>query len=494
MNRERLASWLDAFALGLVLVVALALRSDLDYRTAFVDEAVNLYNGWLMLSGREAPGITFHMGWPVLSYGPLGLAGMLGGVEGARGLNAVLGTLTVLPVALAARKVYGRLAGHIAGAAYAVYGPAIAVGTLATYDALSLLLAGTGLYLWLVALLDRRSRLYPAGSALMALAVLTKYAAAALVVVAAAVLAIAAVAQQAEPSRRPTILHQGTLTHLLLIGAPLLTVPLYALIYRQALLQVWQGQVLSKQVPELGIEQKVLGDLAYYLGPMLPVAMLAFLERGRRGLSLGLLAIGASLGLYQLLNRDVTTLYKHTCYMALALAPMAGGGVVALPRRLLFWRGAGAWRMPVAGVLGLALAGLLAMRGQGMLDGLRTFWPDTTQLIVYLRRMVQEDSTLLMEQGQIGRFYLIENGVPGHTPQEIHETWYYQDELGAGREAYKRGVIEKRFDWIIFDYTQTGDLDRELLPLMEGRYAQVAAFPARIHGSKGQIDVFKAIR
>lgn len=72
--------------------------------------------------------------------------------------------------------------------------------------------------------------------------------------------------------------------------------------------------------------------------------------------------------------------------------------------------------------------------------------------------------------------------------------WWYEDEEGGGKGAYERAIPQKRFAFVVFDYTVTEDaFDKELIPLMEGRYELEASFPARIYGGYGQIDVFRAI-
>jgi VIT1/CCC1 family predicted Fe2+/Mn2+ transporter len=115
MKRQRLVSVLDKTGTVLTLAVAALLRSNLNYRTAFVDEAISLWGGWRMLHGQETYAMTTRVGWPVLSYIALGLAGWLGVLEYARGLNAIWGVITVLFVMMITRKVYGTVAGYIAG-------------------------------------------------------------------------------------------------------------------------------------------------------------------------------------------------------------------------------------------------------------------------------------------------------------------------------------------------------------------------------------------
>jgi 4-amino-4-deoxy-L-arabinose transferase-like glycosyltransferase len=497
MNRQELVARLDRLGIALMLAVALLLRSNLSYRTIFLDEAINLFGGWQMLHGQDPHLIHIHMGWPALSLLPLGLAGWLGGIEAVRALNALLGVLTVLVVMLIARRVYGRAAGFIAGGIYASYGSAIFISTFATYDALSVLLASLAVYLWLVALAENRRRLYALGSLTMALAVLTKYAAVMVAAVSVTWVAIS-VLQQHNTLRRSTqrglpALDQRALVQLVPIVLPLLILPAYLVLLRGPLSELWQSQVLTKQSPESGVFLEMAVSFAYHLGPLLLLGVPALMQQGKRGSNLGLLAIGLSLIPYQLLNRDINTLGKHCNYMVTALAPLAAGGVMVLAGRLER-RATEERRALVTGGMALVVVAFMALSGRPMLSGYRGYWTDTTELMRYLRSAVSEGEVILMEQGQVGRYYLIEKGQRGHVPREVVDTWWYEDEQGRGTAAYRRAVVDKRFDWIVIDYMVTPELDHELLPLMAGRYELAASFPARLWGLYGQIDVFRAIR
>jgi len=123
---------------------------------------------------------------------------------------------------------------------------------------------------------------------------------------------------------------------------------------------------------------------------------------------------------------------------------------------------------------------------------LRSYWPDTTSLMAFLRTRVKDGDVILMEQGAIGRYYLIAHGTPGHIPVQIWDTWYYQDEAGSGADAtlYERAIAQQRFDYIIFDYSVTGALDQALLPVLRRGYRLSTTFPAQT-GSSEPIEVYE---
>ena len=501
MEKRQLIMWTDRLGVALVLAVALILRSDLSYRTAFVDEAINLFEGWQMLRGQETYLSSYYIGWPALTVVPLGLAGWLGGLEAARALNAVLGTLAVGVVMMIARQLYGRTAGYIAAGVVAVFGPAIHVSTFATYDSQSVLLLASGLFLWQRGLSGNRRALLSLGSLAMMLAVLTKYVALLPAATAAAWVALTvltrgpvAAAPGAGRKRLPGLIREA-LAGLAFMGLPLLLLFGYGLHFRGALMGLWQatqGRILQASAGTSGLQWGILKSFVEVLGLPLVVSLPSLWHRKWQPFSLGLLATGLSVVVYHLLAAEYHAVVKHTGYVLVAWAPPAAGGLALTVDRLLGRWLRPAWRATASGLLGLVLVGVVAVSGRAMLPNLQSAWPDTASLMHYLRPAVQEGDTMLVEQGAIARYYLIEKGTPGHRPGQVVDTWWYQDEEGQGPDAYKRALARKRFDWVVFDYVVTPELDRELLPLLEAGYERQASFPACIYGQYGTIDVFKA--
>lgn len=119
--------------------------------TAFTDEGLYLWAGrleWLhVFDGTPIPPFpTYFSGAPVL-YPPLGaLAGLLGGLAGARALSLVLmlGASTVLWATT--RRLFGSPAAFFATASWALLGPTIFLGALATFDAMSIFLMSLAAY------------------------------------------------------------------------------------------------------------------------------------------------------------------------------------------------------------------------------------------------------------------------------------------------------------------------------------------------------------
>lgn len=488
---------LDITVIILILVVAALLRSNVSYRTAFVDEAINLYKGWEMLQGRETYLVNYHMGWPVLSAIPLGFIGSLGGLQAARAANAVFGVAACLFTLMTARMLYGKIAGYVAGGIVALYGPAIFVSTVVTYDSLSILLVSIALYLWGRALTDGGDGFFILGSTAMTLAVLTKYAA---VMVAfasvgtALAIAVVSIATSKPAGRSRRRLGRDLLRKLLLTALPFLFLILYAWLQKDHLASLVQTQVLTKQSAQPNSIYEILARFVNYLWLPLLLAAAAVFIRNKRAPGLGLLLVGLSMMPYHLFNRDETTLFKHTCYMLLGLAPLAAGSIVRGVQALTSSRLPELRRSLVSLVFGATVIGYLGLVGQYQLVGFRSYWPDTTELIQYLRTQIDQGDTILMEGGVVAGYYLVAEGTPGHIPDQIVDTWSYHDARGSGKPAYRRAITSQSFDFIILSGVYTEAFNRELRQLMEGRYQKIASFSTTVLGEEEEIEIFRPIR
>ncbi len=487
----------DRALMIVILLMSAAMRTNLTYRSAFVDEAITLFTGWNLLRGEQTMALNTRMGWPPISCIPLGLADQVGGLAAARGVNAACGVLTVALVMLMARRLYGRAAGYVAGGIWAVSGIAIFVSTFAHSDSLSLLFFSGGLYAWVVAS-GRHSRwLYPTGSLLLTLSVLTKYPAVVPVLMAffcgAVWIAREMIHVTASDTDGWTVhMSRPRLVDVSLGLTPFLLLPIYVFLVRDALLSAWNTQVLTKSAAQPGIWWNILSEFLAYAWLPLALSLPALLVREKRAQNLGMLLIGVSLLSYHLLNRDLSTVFKFTTYGLVTLAPLAAAGLTTLVRCGLR-REREVLQQSILAGLAVAVVAYLGFVGQQSLPGLRSYWSDTSEAIRFLRQEIQEGERVLMEGGQVGRYYLITKGEPGHIPAQVVDTWWYQDDEGSGLEAYQRGIAEQRFAWIILDYAFTPELNKALLETMEGRYHLETSFPARRFGHEGQIDLFAPI-
>ena len=171
-----------AFA-TMCVVIALWLRSRLNFNSAYMDESDYLFVGRRLLSGETWPSkeYIFSSDLPLLA---LGFGESLGGLVGARSVSLILGIISLVLYLLFVRALnLGAGVAMLATALFAIASPHVNISKLATYDSMCLaLFTGSA---WLVAHIlsseekgQRTARLALVASFLMALAILSKYVAA----------------------------------------------------------------------------------------------------------------------------------------------------------------------------------------------------------------------------------------------------------------------------------------------------------------------------
>ena len=495
MNRLERLSLIDKMGTMALLILAALLRSDLTYRTAFVDEAMNIRLGWEILHGIPNYFLRFHMAYAPLTSIPWTLVDQVGGMEAVRGLNALLGVLTVLFVILIARRIYGPLAGYIAGGSFAVFGPAIFISTLGVYDVWSVFFASVAIYLWIVALTDDRDPLLAWGSLAMCVAILAKYTAVVVAILLAGYAAILAIRSMirhksggsSQPGGKSPVV---IIKKLVLWGLPFLSMVGYALLFHHDLTIAWNAKtlIMGNQAQE-GLRWKMFTEFADYLWAPFLLGLPALFWRKGRVFSLGLLVVGLSLLIYHQVTLDPNQIHKHVNYMAVGLMILASGGIALTAQGLLKRAASGIQRTTIA-LVGVLVIAYLGVSGQNILPSMRSYWSDTTELVQYLREELKQGEVLLMEGGDVGVYYLMIHGTPGHTPKQIASTWWYEDEQGQGVDALKRSIDNQKFDFVVFDDHFTKQTNDQLREFMADRYELTITFPAHRFGKYGQFEVF----
>ncbi|MGI5197507.1 glycosyltransferase family 39 protein [Streptomyces sp. CA-288835] len=162
--------------------------------------------------------------------------------------------------------------------------------------------------------------------------------------------------------------------------------------------------------------------------------------RWRRA-SLGLLLTGTALlaPAYQIHLQTEISLYKHVGFGLLFAAPMAGLGMARLvgPH----------FRHPQLGILLYSLVLVF-----GMVQAQRAYsFPDSTEMIAYMRKVVDKKGEYLAEEQEVPGYYLRDK-----TNWTQWQNSYFMDYQGkkdkkqySGPEAFRQAVREGHFDAIV---------------------------------------------
>ncbi|GAB2698627.1 glycosyltransferase family 39 protein [Kitasatospora kifunensis] len=445
----------------LMLQAALSWRLD---NSAFQDESLYLYAGHRELAQLLHHTPTFDnysayfSGAPFL-YPVLGaLADHVAGLAGARALSLLFMLATTGLLHALTRRLFGRPAALLAAAVFAVTGPTLFLGHLATYDAMALFL------LALAAWAAVRTAALPALTAALVapplvLAAFTKYAALLYLPTVLALVVLAAV-----PGRgwwRGLL--RGALVLAAAAGCGYGVIALAGRSFVAGVRSTTTARQSGTDPTGLLVRHSVEYGGAVFLlaiaGAVLLVRHRPAGAAGRPGrFALGLLLTGTALlaPAYQIHLHTLTSLHKHVGYGLFFAAPMAG---YALSRLL-------GSRLHDPRRLGLALASCLLVAGLGIQQSAQLFrqWPDATGLVQALRTQVRPiTGRYLAEESEVPRYYLRDLV----QPYQWSGTYFfdYTDKKGrhyTGVPAYKAAIADRYFDLIVLRYGPTAALDRQI--------------------------------
>jgi hypothetical protein len=481
---------------GAPLLAVLAAQAALTLslrNTAFQDEALYLYAGhrqlalWLHGAQTYDNYASYFSGAPWF-YPVLGaLVDGVGGLAAARGISLLLMLGATALVAAVTRRLFDRNAGLLAAAAFAVTGPTLFMGGLATYDAPAVFLLA--LAAWIAVAAGGRAVpvLWCAAPVLVA-AVAIKYAAALWV---PAVLGLAVLT--AAPRGWGRAIARA-------VSLLVLSAALGAVVLLGAGADFLSGLVATTTARPEGTDsvEQVLSASGHYVVPLLVLAVVGVVlavsatprgDRVRVGL-LGLLLSGSALlaPAYQAHLHTLTSVQKHAGYGLLFAAPPAGYALARLiglgtrdPRRL-----------------GLALAACLLLTSVAARQAQTRYhdWPSTEPLVSVLRTQVRPvTGHYLVEESEVPRYYLRDLV----EPYQWTGTFYFEYTAKDGHRltgvpAYRAALDERYFDIVALRYGPTAALDSQIDEVLrKGQgYEQIAQVPADSSYGRGVYTVWRA--
>jgi Dolichyl-phosphate-mannose-protein mannosyltransferase len=472
----------------LPILAVLGLQSLLSLRlvnTAFQDEALYIYAGHRQI-GQLLHGTPLYDNYSSYFSGAPGLYPIVaGGLDGLGGLALVRGfsLLCMLAATVVVCWLTNRLfgvGGIYAAALFAVAGPVVFLGRLATFDAPALMLLAVAAAL--ATLSARRSWWSLAAIApVLVLAVFTKYAAALFV---PSVLGLLAV----ETRRR----------HGWRVAAARVSVVAAVMAAATVAVLWWSSDALLRGVVATTLRRDVLlgtsraglaRTVVEYAGllTVLGCAGLVLVWRRRPTLALLLLMTGVLAPINHLRIGEATSLHKHLAFGLVFLAPLAGVALGRLIASRTEWSG------PQL-LAGLALIAAVFYSGLGQAQQLYASWPDSQDLIHVLRTQVRPiTGRYLVEESEVPRYYLVRLV----EPYQWSSTYWFQYEkdgrLLTGVDAYRAAIADRHFDLIVLRYGATAALDTQIdgsLRAQKG-YQLIARLPTRTTFGTGYYWVWR---
>lgn len=369
-TRRSTVLWL--VLIGVVQAV-LANRPGLN-ENAFEDEGLYVFIGHRMIDRllhgthlTEYPG-TYFSGSPGL-YPVLAAVGdSVAGLPGARSVSLLFVIASMVCVYGLGHELFGRAAGLVGAAAFAVCGSVVFQSHLATYDSMAMcFIAGAA---WLTVRSAKRDLLLwaPVVALLLAIAFLAKYAAATY----APVVALLAVAVAWRQGRWTVAVRAAVMV----VSA--VVIAYFVIGYWGAgLAEGIRTTTASRVVLSPASAQTLVGQVAAWVGPWLALAALAGALRLRKEWRLvAVLLLGSVItALAQIRIGEATSLSKHVAFGMVFAAPLVGD----LLARLVQW--SRVLGLPIAAA---ALAGLTVV-GLGTSHAFLTGWVDDRDLLPVLQ-------------------------------------------------------------------------------------------------------------
>lgn len=447
---------------AVVLLAILAIRLiDLDYNTAFVDEAIYIINGQQALQGTSGfVAVRYMFGsylYPVLAA----LFGQLFGNEllGARVLSALYTTLAAGSIYVFTRRVINPFAGVCAMIIFGFAANSRLVGQLATYDTLGVALTAVLLMLLGLSLTDdnsaRQERLMFYAGVAFAASVLAKYIV--LLLAPALVLVVLGLLWRCERALVWRLARAFALPVVAILFA-------YGTIFLDDLLRFVAGVsgFSSQPAPRAQIIQAVRDALWPYILLALLGTTVLFIQRNReaRLAAIALLVAGAILPVYHSLAGNIRSLDKHVVYSLVMLAPLCGAAV-ALIWQWLTRRAPQVLQGPVAqAALAAALVVGCFMAGNQTASNLKLLWPNMTLTLDVLRGLpMPQDTRVLAEGGPMYTLYL-----DWGDRVKMTDTWAtaFSYKSLRGEPAMLAAVKDGEFEYIILDSYYTQGLSYQL--------------------------------
>jgi hypothetical protein len=445
-RQHRRGSWMRVPWPWLMLICAaqvLLARTTRGVSTAFEDEGLYIFMGHRMIDHflhgvflPEYPGAYFSGApgvYPVLAA----VADDIGGLQAVRDLSLLFVMVATVGTYGLASQLFGRFAGVLAAASFAVCGSVIYQSQWATYDAMMMALMVLGA--WLAVWSARRDGLLwaPAVAALLALAVLTKYAGAVYVPVIAALV----VADQ-WAVRRWVIARRAAFMVLSTIGMTYFVLMLWGRDLLAGIAQTTTDRLIIQVTPRT----ELVRDVVLWSGPWLGLAVLGAVvlmwrERGRALTALVLIAAALIGPAQQVRIGELTSLAKHLAFGIVFVAPLIGYLLARLVRAK-WWLTA----VPVA----LVIAALTA-HGLHFASLFRTGYASQAQLQPVLVRAIADNPgrPILGEQPSPQRYALR----TGTSPKQWNDTYEFSYAGLSGAEAYRRAIRDHYFGVIYLSFS-----------------------------------------
>ena len=326
VTRKRPRAWTlpSCWPLALILALQAIVSLVVLHNTAFQDEALyllagqNIIGGWLGLPHFPVEWASFLSGYAYFYPVIAGALAMLGGLELARAFSLVCMLCVTASVYYVTRRVFHQPAAILAAALYAMQGPVLFLGRLATYDSLCLLMVALAVVVAVHARQARTPWTCLAIGPLIVLAILAKFAGLLFVPIPLAILAWGTLERR---GWRAAFVRLA----LALCSLALALVIAYLTIDKAALHAI-SGSTTNRDVHVRTSASYLIGYILWLTGIAFALGVPALALGGWRRFPMRLILFGAALLVpaYHIYAGELISLHKHLAFSLFFIAPLAG--------------------------------------------------------------------------------------------------------------------------------------------------------------------------
>lgn len=460
VNNKKIKIRLTSVLYVLVFVLfTLFVIKDLDYNTAFVDEAIYATVGEEALRGSFwERGLSWMGGsyvYPVISAfinRNLGLWGV-----------RLFSVFTVLVSAVVAGEIAKVLGGSkarvISVAMFLFSGIAMNLAQLGTYDAPALLFFSLAFYMGLVSRDKGKLAIIPIllSSALFSLAVLSKY---------VSVLLAPAILLSLFRFKWSRVIYA-----FIWVMIPAASIGSFVYLNFDSLYIFFTGDAFKAPATYIGILKNTFEHLGV-LAPLSIFGAILVLKKQRQNWILLMALIAGSMApfSYHFVFLNDRSMWKHLVFSAVMLSPLSSIFILFLYRhykRLIKRQAYFDNASQIAISITILIIVLLMRTNFRDHWNFQRSWPSATSSIEFLSANRREGDIVFAEVSSVYKYHLFEGF---QNPETWQSTWYVNYKGLQGLDGMKLAIEEGYYDFIVLNGYFSGDVVYELLPVINEYY------------------------
>ncbi len=466
INKKQIkVSWSVVFYIITILAYFLYLTRDLNYNTAFVDEAIYATVGEEVSRGIYWENALSWMGgsyvYPLISA----WFNRRWGLVGIRFYSTICLIVAGIIAGELGKQIGGKKVRLLSTAIFLSSAIVLNLGQLGTYDTPALAFLAISIYTALASRYEKTRRKYLWGfvsGILFALAVLTKY----VVILFLPIMALLTFYRNKKLNFKPALVW---------FSVAYIIIFYFAWNNIEDLVNFFTGDHFSEPTPRLTIAKQIFTFLNIQVIGAIGAFIFAIKKiKGDKKFLLSFLFLSGLVTIsYHLGSSNFRSAWKHMVFTSLFWAPMTAWGIVKLINSFknIFQK-----KMALANAAQLSWSFFTFLAISSIWFNFskhwefQRSWPSATSSLEYLEVHRQPEDKIFAEASAIYKYHLFSGF---EDPEAWASTWYLGYEGKEGTDAMKAAIWDKHFDYIVLNGYFTDEINKEIRWDIEQNYKPV---------------------